>query len=146
MKTTTAPATPVPGEVTILIEAGGRQQKVVVSKSPFTIGRLTDCDVVIPDARVSRVHASLLSERGEYFIVDGGSLHGTFVNGSRCNRARLKHGDNITLGAADLKLVFLDSGPASSSNALLSQMLAESDSSDLEKLRLFLEAARSLSS
>jgi sigma-B regulation protein RsbU (phosphoserine phosphatase) len=147
MKTTIASTTPVsPGEAAILVEAAGRQQRVVVSKSPFTIGRLTDCDVVIADARVSRVHASLLSERGEYFIVDGGSLHGTFVNGSRCNRARLKHGDNITLGAADLKLVFLDSGPASSSNALLSQMLAESDSSDLEKLRLFLEAARSLSS
>src|SRR5438105_15697770 len=81
MKTTTASTTPVsPGEVAILVEAAGRQQKVVVSRSPFTIGRLTDCDVVIADARVSRVHASLLSERGEYFIVDGGSLHGTFVN------------------------------------------------------------------
>jgi serine phosphatase RsbU (regulator of sigma subunit) len=143
----TAPTTPVsPGEIAILVEAAGHQQKVPVSKSPFTIGRLTDCDLVIADARVSRVHANLVSERGEYFIVDGGSLHGTFVNGSRCSRARLKDGDNITLGAADLKLVFLTSGPASNSNVLLSQMLAESDSSDLEKLRLFLEAARSLSS
>src|SRR5581483_3377897 len=132
-------------DAAILVDAAGRQQRVPVSKSPFTIGRLTDCDLVIPDARVSRVHASLVQERGEYFIVDGGSLHGTFVNGSRCSRARLKDGDNITLGAADLKLVFLTSGPASNSNALLSQML-ESDSSDLEKLRLFLEAARSLSS
>ncbi len=132
-------------DAAILVDAAGRQQRVPVSKSPFTIGRLTDCDLVIPDARVSRVHASLVQERGEYFIVDGGSLHGTFVNGSRCSRARLKDGDNITLGAADLKLVFLTSGPASNSNVLFSQML-ESDSSDLEKLRLFLEAARSLSS
>lgn len=145
MKTTTASTTPVsPDEVSILVEAAGHQQKVLVSKSPFTIGRLTDCDVVIPDARISRVHASLVCEGGEYFIVDGGSLHGTFVNGSRCDRARLKHSDNITLGAADLKLVFLTGGPASSSNVLLK--LGESDSSDLEKLRLFLEAARSLSS
>lgn len=134
-----------PSDAAILVDAAGHQQRVPVSKSPFTIGRLTDCDLVITDARVSRVHASLVRERGEYFIVDGGSLHGTFVNGSRSSRARLKDGDNITLGAADLKLVFLTSGPASSSNVLLSQML-ESDSSDLEKLRLFLEAARSLSS
>lgn len=134
-----------PSDAAILVDAAGRQQRVPVSKSPFTIGRLTDCDLVITDARVSRVHASLVQERGEYFIVDGGSLHGTFVNGSRCSRARLKDGDCITLGAADLKLVFLTSGPPSSSNVLLSQML-ESDSSDLEKLRLFLEAARSLSS
>ncbi|HEV3037798.1 MAG TPA: SpoIIE family protein phosphatase [Candidatus Angelobacter sp.] len=143
----TAPTTPVaPGEVEILVEAAGRVQKVPVSKLPFTIGRLTECDLVIPDARVSRVHANLVSEKGDYFIVDGGSLHGTFVNGSRCTRTRLKDGDQITLGAADLKLVFLASGPANKSNVLLSQMLAESDSSDLEKLRLFLEAARSLSS
>src|SRR5258708_18487155 len=134
MKTTTVSTTPVsPGEVVILVEAAGHQQKVLVSKSPFTIGRLTDCDAVIPDARVSRVHASLVREGAEYFIVDGGSLHGTFVNGSRCHRTQLKHGDNITLGAADLKLVFLTSGPSRSSNALLK--LGESDSSDLEKLR-----------
>src|SRR5437016_5264291 len=130
MKTTTAPATPVPGEVTILIEAGGRQQKVVVSKSPFTIGRLTDCDVVITDTRVSRVHASLVSEGGEYFIVDGGSRYGTFVNGARCNRARLQNGDSITVGAADLKLVFLAGGPVGGSTVLLSRILGESDSSD----------------
>jgi sigma-B regulation protein RsbU (phosphoserine phosphatase) len=142
-----APANTVsPGAVSILVEAGGRQHKVVVSKSPFKIGRLSDCDVVIADARVSRVHANLVSEGGEYFIVDGGSSYGTFVNGSRCARARLKHGDSITLGAADLKLVFLAGEPTGGSTVLLSRILGESDSSDLEKLRLFLEAARSLSS
>lgn len=102
---------------------------------------------MIPDFRVSRVHARVMAEDGEYFIVDAGSRHGTFLNGERCERARLKNKDEVTLGVPGLKLLFLEGEIVSNATRILNRIVHESDtSSELEKLRLFLEAARSLGS
>jgi phosphoserine phosphatase RsbU/P len=135
-----------PREITLVIDAGGQQHKVAVQQSPFTVGRSQDCDAVIPDFRVSRVHARLVFENGEYFIIDAGSRHGTFVNGQRCERSRLKNKDEITLGIPNLKLLFLEGEPVSNATRILNRIVSEADASELEKLRLFLEAARSISS
>ncbi len=139
-------ATIRPREVALLVETGGQRHKIAVSSSPFTIGRSQDCDAVIPDFRVSRVHARLLSEEGEYSIVDAGSRHGTFVNGQRCERTRLKNKDEITLGVPGLKLVFVEGETVHNATRILNRIVSESDASELEKLRLFLEAARNLGS
>ena len=135
-----------PGEATLLIQAGGQQRRLAITKSPFTIGRAEECDATIADFKVSRQHAKLVFEGGEYFIVDTESRHGTFVNGSRCTRAKLKHNDEITLGVAGREDRFPATAARSSSaaNVLLTRLGSGSDMSDLEKLRLFLEAARSL--
>jgi phosphoserine phosphatase RsbU/P len=134
-------------EIALLVETAGHRRKVVVSKSPFTIGRAEDCDAAIADFRVSRLHARLLMDNGQHFIVDAGSRHGTFVNGTRVERANLKNNDEITLGVSGLKLIFLEGSPVSSATqVLLRKFSSESSSSDMEKLKLFLEAARSLSS
>lgn len=135
-----------PKEAAILIDSAGQRGRVIISKSPFTVGRSEECDVSIPDVRVSRVHARFVAEDGAYFIEDAGSRHGTFVNGARCERLQLKNNDEIRLGAA-AKMVFLYSEPVeSAANMLLTRLASGADSSDLEKLRLFLEAARNLSS
>ncbi|HEX4602441.1 MAG TPA: SpoIIE family protein phosphatase [Candidatus Angelobacter sp.] len=136
-----------PGEAALLVEEGGSQLRLAIRRTPFTIGRAEDCDAVIGDFKVSRQHARLLIEGSEYFVVDAGSRHGTLVNGLRCERARLKNNDVITLGVAGVKIVFLHGTPASNpnpTNVLLTSLVSRSDASDLEKLRLFLEAARSL--
>lgn len=101
---------------------------------------------MIPDFRVSRVHARLIYENGDHFVIDAGSRHGTFVNGRRCERSRLKNKDEITLGIPNLKLLFLEDEPVSNATRILNRIVSEADASELEKLRLFLEAARSLSS
>jgi len=134
-------------EVAIVIETPGQRRRVVVTKLPFTIGRAEDCDAVISDFRVSRLHATLTAEGEQHFLLDAQSRHGTFVNGVRCQRAPLKDNDEITLGVSGLKLVFQTGGPASSAaEDLLRKLSSRSESSDMEKLTLFLEAARSLSS
>ncbi len=143
------PATSQPSEAVLLIEVGGQQHRHVITKSPLTIGRAEECDATIPDLKVSRQQAKVLLEGGDYFIVDSQSRHGTFVNGSRCERAKLKNKDEITFGAAGVKIVFLQgsavaNAPHTSTSHLLTRLVSKSDSSDLEKLRLFLEAARSL--
>ncbi|HEU5414110.1 MAG TPA: SpoIIE family protein phosphatase [Candidatus Angelobacter sp.] len=137
---------PVAG--TLVIEIAGQRRRVPINTSPFAIGRSDDCEAIIPDFRVSRLHAKIVREGEQFFIVDADSRHGTFVNGTRSQRALLKNGDEITLGAPGLKLTFLENEPVSSeTNVLLSRLVADSsDTSELEKLRLFLEATRSLGS
>ncbi len=139
--------TPTPKEVALVIETPGQRRRVVVSKLPFSIGRAEDCDAVISDFRVSRLHATLIAEGGQHFLLDSESRHGTFVNGIRCQRTQLKDNDEITLGVSGLRLIFQAEKPASSAaQTLLRKLSASGDNSELEKLTLFLEAARSLSS
>lgn len=67
----------------------------------ITIGRGADTDLVVPpgEARyVSRHHATLTREDGRWWLTDEGSTNGTFVNGQRITRSRLKHGDVVQFG------------------------------------------------
>lgn len=136
-----------PTQAAVLIEAAGQQRRVAISSFPFSMGRSDDCDATIADLRISRVHARIVTEDGQYVIVDAGSRHGTFVNGERRDRAPLKNNDEIRLGAG-ARIVFLcgESTSDSTTNTLLARLKSSTDGTDLEKLRLFLEAARSLSS
>ena len=42
----------------LLYVQGAEQRNIELEHTPFTIGRKTDKDLVIPDSRVSRDHAS----------------------------------------------------------------------------------------
>ncbi|HEU4414175.1 MAG TPA: SpoIIE family protein phosphatase [Candidatus Angelobacter sp.] len=139
-------ASPRLKEAAILIDVAGQHRRVVIAKSPFTLGRSEDCDATIPDVRVSRIHARIETENNTYFVADAGSRHGTFLNGKQCDRAQLKNNDEIKLGEG-IRIIFQYGPPVDSgTNILLTRLASNSDSTDLEKLRLFLEAARSLSS
>ncbi|HEU5425112.1 MAG TPA: FHA domain-containing protein, partial [Nitrolancea sp.] len=62
------------------------------------IGRAPENDVVINDLLVSRNHAELHREGGQYVLVDLDSANGTYVNGKRITRAPIGAGDYITIG------------------------------------------------
>ncbi|MBZ5629685.1 MAG: SpoIIE family protein phosphatase [Acidobacteriia bacterium] len=134
---------------TLLYVEGAEQRNIRMERLPFTIGRKTDKDLVIADSRVSRDHAQIICAGGEYYIVDQNSRHGTFVNGTRRERHKLERNDRIDFGARDGAYVLFDPDrphPSSAAEFLsqISLMPASTGSSDLEKLRLFLEAARKL--
>ena len=61
------------------------------------IGRVDDCDVVLPDDAVSRSHCLVDQQDGEYMVVDRSS-NGTFLNGERVQRSRLQDGDKLRVG------------------------------------------------
>jgi serine/threonine protein kinase len=90
--TATVPDTPA-----IVID-GSVESPIVIAASPFTVGRKSDCDLVILNPFISRHHAEIVFEDGAFFIEDKGSRHGTFVNGARASRQGLSAGDVIGFG------------------------------------------------
>lgn len=62
------------------------------------LGRDPTCDLVVPEATVSRRHARLFLEGEELQLEDLGSAGGTFLNGVRVQRAAVHPGDVIRLG------------------------------------------------
>jgi EAL domain-containing protein (putative c-di-GMP-specific phosphodiesterase class I) len=61
----------------------GEQQYLVVSTSPFLVGRADGNDLRIPHPEVSGQHAELALQNGTWRLKDLGSTNGTFVNGVR---------------------------------------------------------------
>ncbi|KAA5830088.1 FHA domain-containing protein [Saccharopolyspora hirsuta] len=69
-----------------------------IGGSRITIGRDRDCDIVVEDMTVSRVHAELRLRDGRYVVVDGGSLNGTYLNRQPVDIAELSDGDELWIG------------------------------------------------
>ena len=129
---------------------GSEQKNIVLNRTPFTVGRKVDKDLVIADPRVSRDHAQIMQEGVDFFLEDLGSKHGTFVNGERIQRQKLERGDRLEFGARDSAYILFNPAHATSNTArdFLSQISViggiKPESTELETLRLFLEAARKL--
>src|ERR1700720_4442293 len=128
---------------------GNEQRNVVLNRTPFSVGRKVDKDLVIADPRVSRDHALIVLEENEFFLVDQSSKHGTFVNGERVQRQKLERNDRLEFGARDSTYAIFNPAHGTSNTAreFLSQISGiqiSQEATDLEKLTLFLEAARKL--
>lgn len=46
----------------------------VPSKSPFTLGRSPDCEILIDDSMLSRIHSTIEFRDGDWYINDGNAL------------------------------------------------------------------------
>src|SRR5687768_13554148 len=71
----------------------------------IVIGRSSDLDMVLVEDMVSRKHAKISTVGKEIVISDMGSTNGTFVNGEKVKKQRLKEGDRILIGTSIIKLV-----------------------------------------
>ena len=90
-------------------ELRGRDIEVV--KESITLGRSRQCDIVVPDESVSRVHAEIRREEDRYRLLDRESKAGTFLGGSRITDAFLRPGDELRLGQVELRFVPRDRQP-----------------------------------
>ncbi len=85
-------------------EVGGRACSFQLTSSSLTVGSHRDNDLVLPVSGISRRHAVLRIDEGRVTVEDRGSKNGTWINGRRIGRGRLAKGDELTLGAAVLRL------------------------------------------
>jgi pSer/pThr/pTyr-binding forkhead associated (FHA) protein len=77
----------------------------LVADKEIVIGRSSDLDMVLVEDMVSRKHAKISTVGDQIIIQDLGSTNGTFVNGEKIKKARLKEGDRVLIGTSILKVI-----------------------------------------
>ena len=89
-----------PDEVAYIIQLRTGDEMAIVLDETL-LGKSQDADFCIPDnPAVSRHHASILMDGGEYYLVDHNSTNATYLNGMRLDPGdeyRLCHGDGFVL-------------------------------------------------
>lgn len=75
----------------------------------YVIGRRADCQIFVPDMRVSRQHARLWRSGGAWSLEDLGSNNGTYINGVKVQSSmQLKHDDEITIANNKIRVESAD--------------------------------------
>jgi len=88
----------------IEVVADGRWLAAEAAHASWVLGRGGSCDLVFSPRSVSRQHA-IITKRGRCWSVsDLHATNGTWLNGQRTRRRRLRPGDRIKLGA-DIELL-----------------------------------------
>ena len=72
------------------------------------IGRDPHCDIRIESKSVSREHCSIERQGAEFLLRDLGSTGGTWADGSRLDKIRVRPGLVVTVGPALLKFFETD--------------------------------------
>jgi adenylate cyclase len=78
--------------------------------APVRIGRDVDCDLFLEDPSVSRQHAEIRRDGGDWVLRDLGSTNGVLLNGEVVREAPLRAGDQLRLGVFELAV--RETGPA----------------------------------
>ena len=86
------------GNARVRVEIDGKVvREQPLNKPILTVGRLSSNDIPILADRVSRLHARIRWENGDWLIEDADSLNGISYQGTRVDRHILKNGDSIAL-------------------------------------------------
>ena len=71
----------------------------------LSIGRSSECDVMLNDQRASRHHGDIRWNGRQWEVVDRGSTNGTYVNGMQVHQPyELRLGDRVTIGETTIVL------------------------------------------
>jgi pSer/pThr/pTyr-binding forkhead associated (FHA) protein len=82
------------------------KQIIPLSKKVTSMGRHLENDIVFHEEFLSRYHAEIVLEEGQYVLYDKNSTGGTHVNGRRIDRCILNSGDLISL--VNIQIMFIN--------------------------------------
>ena len=85
-------------------------QKFVINKSPFVIGR-ENADITIPETYISKIHVIISYKDGKYRIADYDSTNGTKVNGTKLRPKvyyEIRDGYEIELSEKEKMIVYIN--------------------------------------
>jgi pSer/pThr/pTyr-binding forkhead associated (FHA) protein/uncharacterized protein involved in exopolysaccharide biosynthesis len=96
-------AVPAETAAAFLLAINGSQPGRVFAlhRNTTVIGRSEEVDIRIADPSISSEHARIINGSLGFEIQDLGSTNGTFVGADRVQRAQLRAGDRVTLGAVE---------------------------------------------
>lgn len=72
-------------------------REFLITSTPSTLGRSSQCDICIPGSHLSRQHLQLTLIEQELHLRDLGSVNGTYLNDQRIVEAIAKPGDQLRL-------------------------------------------------
>ncbi len=85
-------------EVPIALKPGGRR---------LSVGRVSDNELSLNDASVSKIHAALtMNQQGTLLVADTGSTNGTYINGRRISYGearQIEDGDVVGFGDVEVR-------------------------------------------
>jgi transcriptional regulator with GAF, ATPase, and Fis domain len=86
----------------------GHPRTFVIYKPVSTIGRALGNDVAIPSHGISETHAQVLFDGRDFNLEEVDRQGEILINGKKKRRARLVHGDRLTLGEVELQFSMFD--------------------------------------
>lgn len=107
-------------------EVSWEHKHIVVSHTPFRIGRKHDNDARIPSSSVSAKHAVFSFEEGDWRIIDQKSTNGTYVNGRKVLSEVIHVGDIVHFGTNAYHVVRPSTESMENSRTSLGTILIES--------------------
>lgn len=88
-----------------VVEGNAYKGKVFKLADELTIGRSSDCTLVLDDAYVSQMHARIFPRGDRFMVEDLGSTNGTYLNRQRITSAtELQRGDKVKIGKTVLEM------------------------------------------
>ena len=93
------------------ITVGDRAQEIPLEMTPggrrLSVGRVSDNELSLNDASVSKIHAALtMNSQGTLLVADTGSTNGTFINGRRISYGearQIEDGDVVGFGDVEVR-------------------------------------------
>ena len=92
-------------------EAESKDYDYIFDQPVVTIGRLKENDIQLPLSTVSGFHAQILKEGDAFYLLDRGSVNGTFLNGQRLaggEKKLITDGDTIRIQSFE---IYFSTGP-----------------------------------
>lgn len=80
-------------------------KEIPIEKTPLTIGRKPENDIVIDNMAVSGHHARLVMQGNSYIIEDTQSTNGIFLNDKKILNSALRHNDQVLIGQHTLVFI-----------------------------------------
>ncbi len=130
----------------IVLEDVKEGKKYSFSDPEIIIGRSPRNHLVLRDSTVSRRHARIYREAGEWFVEDLGSKNGTFLNGQPVKiPVKLVSGDELTFGNRYVKVVEASSSLKMEDTVSDAEYEQELSGPDTEKWKKIMKSIEELS-
>ncbi len=105
-----------------IVEGQAKGTSYPLQENEVTIGRSRDCTIRLAETDVSRVHAKVVRQDGDWVVSDAGSRNGIFVNGAHAAAPHLlKPGDVFKVGSCHMRF---DRSEAAARPAVVSETAA----------------------
>jgi putative ABC transport system ATP-binding protein len=106
--------------VSLLIRQNQQETRHIrLYKTETTIGRTSECDIQLPDPKISRKHARITLNDGTYYLEDLKSSNGVFLSGAKVHRTQLRSGDKFTILDYQLEFIVDDKPDAEPAPAIV---------------------------